>query len=114
MAACLHRRGSPIYWKLWILITYSHLIGLVEVDLNTLTVVETKWFPWTITAISGADATVPLTVGTTHTLHLYDSRSPAGNNAPEAEATLAVMMHNSKAHSNHPPPISILNMPDAA
>ncbi|KAI1076129.1 F-box domain-containing protein [Whalleya microplaca] len=49
----------------------SHLI---EVDLKTLAVVRDQPFEWSITTLSAADPTVPLSVGTLHGLHLYDYR----------------------------------------
>ncbi|KAK3935916.1 hypothetical protein QBC46DRAFT_270696 [Diplogelasinospora grovesii] len=50
----------------------SHLI---EVDLQTLAVVDCESFPWSITALSAASPTVPLTVGTSFGIHLHDYRS---------------------------------------
>ncbi|KAL2261798.1 hypothetical protein VTK26DRAFT_3345 [Humicola hyalothermophila] len=50
----------------------SHLI---EVDLQRLSVVECESFPWSISALSAASSTVPLTVGTSLGIHLYDYRS---------------------------------------
>ncbi|KAI0137592.1 F-box domain-containing protein [Hypoxylon sp. NC0597] len=50
----------------------SHLI---EVDLETLQVVGNHPFEWSITTLSAADPTVPLTVGTLHGLHLHDFRT---------------------------------------
>ncbi|KUI70785.1 hypothetical protein VM1G_05977 [Cytospora mali] len=49
----------------------SHLI---EVDLRRLTVVGCESYPWSITALSSADAGVPLTVGTNNGIHTYDHR----------------------------------------
>ncbi|KAI0008144.1 F-box domain-containing protein [Xylariaceae sp. FL0662B] len=50
----------------------SHLI---EVDLETLAVVGNQPFECSITTLSAAHPTVPLTVGTLHGLHLYDYRA---------------------------------------
>lgn len=48
---------------------------LIEVDLNTLQVVGNHPFEWSITTLSAAESTVPLTVGTLHGLHLHDRRA---------------------------------------
>lgn len=49
---------------------------LTQVDLSTLQVVQHRKFPFTITSLSAATHPTPLTIGTTHTLHLHDPRSP--------------------------------------
>ncbi|KAH6634156.1 hypothetical protein B0J18DRAFT_10468 [Chaetomium sp. MPI-SDFR-AT-0129] len=48
---------------------------LTEVDLRRLSVVDCESFPWSITALSAASRTVPLTVGTSLGIHLHDYRS---------------------------------------
>ena len=50
--------------------------NLKEVDLNTLQVVSSRKYPWSIFALSQetADYDAPLTVATTLSLNLYDSR----------------------------------------
>ncbi|KAK3903782.1 hypothetical protein C8A05DRAFT_32486 [Staphylotrichum tortipilum] len=60
----------------------SHLI---EVDLRRLSVVDCESFPWSITALSAASPTVPLTVGTSLGIHLHDyrSRKPPQNDRGE-------------------------------
>ncbi|KAK4238107.1 hypothetical protein C8A03DRAFT_15417 [Achaetomium macrosporum] len=60
----------------------SHLI---EVDLRRLSVVDCESFPWSITALSAASPTVPLTVGTNLGIHLHDyrSREPPRNDQGE-------------------------------
>ncbi|KAJ4296952.1 hypothetical protein N0V88_003868 [Collariella sp. IMI 366227] len=60
----------------------SHLI---EVDLQRLSVVDCESFPWSITALSTASPTVPLTVGTSLGIHLHDyrSRKPPRNDQGE-------------------------------
>ncbi|KAK1755204.1 hypothetical protein QBC47DRAFT_383054 [Echria macrotheca] len=50
----------------------SHLI---VVDLQRLSVIDCESFPWSITALSAASPAVPLTVGTSLGIHLYDYRS---------------------------------------
>ncbi|KZF24334.1 hypothetical protein L228DRAFT_94628 [Xylona heveae TC161] len=48
--------------------------GLSEVDLETLQLISHERFPFSISALSEARHPVPLTVGTTLSLHLHDSR----------------------------------------
>jgi hypothetical protein len=48
---------------------------LVDVDLQTMSVVGCESFPWSITALSSANATVPLTIATSLGIHLHDYRS---------------------------------------
>ena len=50
-------------------------VDLIEVDLRRLSVVDCESFPWSITALSAASRTVPLTVGTSLGIHLHDYRS---------------------------------------
>ncbi|KAI9806418.1 MAG: hypothetical protein M1833_003605 [Piccolia ochrophora] len=57
---------------------------LTEIDLETLQAVSVKKFPSPITALSTAASPVPLTVGTTESLHLYDPRS---NHSPRPTST---------------------------
>lgn len=55
----------------------SHLI---DVDLKNLVVVGCESFPWSITALSPAHGTVPLTIATSLGVHLYDYKE--GRSAP--------------------------------
>ncbi|KAK3309674.1 uncharacterized protein B0T15DRAFT_516157 [Chaetomium strumarium] len=48
---------------------------LIEVDLRRLSVVDCESFPWSITALSAASPTVPLTVGTNPGIFLHDYRT---------------------------------------
>ncbi|KAK6215010.1 hypothetical protein QIS74_08029 [Colletotrichum tabaci] len=48
---------------------------LLEVDLNRLQVVGEQMFEWSITALSSAAPGLPLTVGTSLGIHLYDYRA---------------------------------------
>ncbi|KAI1855567.1 hypothetical protein JX266_000432 [Neoarthrinium moseri] len=48
---------------------------LMEVDLQTLQIVSHQPYEWTITTLSAVQPGVPLTVGTFHGIHLFDSRS---------------------------------------
>ncbi|KAK1597404.1 F-box domain-containing protein [Colletotrichum navitas] len=50
---------------------------LLEVDLNRLAVVGEQSFEWSITALSSAAPGLPLTVGTSLGIHLYDYRARA-------------------------------------
>ncbi|KAK8246103.1 hypothetical protein IWZ00DRAFT_341475 [Phyllosticta capitalensis] len=56
---------------------------LAEVDLNTMQTVSQNQFPFNITALSQARHPVPLTVGTTGTIHLHDVRKSSGFGAPD-------------------------------
>ena len=44
---------------------------VAEVDLNTLQVVSRRQFSFPVSCISAAEPLLPLTVGTTHTMHLF-------------------------------------------
>ncbi|KAK3393647.1 hypothetical protein B0H63DRAFT_22696 [Podospora didyma] len=48
---------------------------LIEVDLRRLSVVGCESFPFSISALSAANPTVPLTVGTSLGIYLHDSRT---------------------------------------
>ncbi|KAL8340802.1 hypothetical protein RB601_006748 [Gaeumannomyces tritici] len=48
---------------------------LLEIDLERLAVVGCESFPWSITTLSGTNPGLPLTVGTTLGIHLYDYRA---------------------------------------
>lgn len=49
---------------------------LTEVDLETLRISSSEEYPSPISALSEASHPVPLTVATTHSLHLHDPRQP--------------------------------------
>ncbi|MBE3047570.1 hypothetical protein IMZ48_34665, partial [Candidatus Bathyarchaeota archaeon] len=49
---------------------------MIEVDLQRLDVVSQQTFEWSITTLSEATPGIPLTVGTSLGLHLYDHRAP--------------------------------------
>ena len=51
------------------------LPDLITVDLNRIDIVGHMPFAWSITGMSTADPGVPLTVGTSGGLHLYDWRA---------------------------------------
>lgn len=59
--------------------------GLNEVDLNTLQISSYDRYPFSISALSEATHPVPLTVGTTLSLHIHDPR--IGNNGRRSSYT---------------------------
>jgi len=59
--------------------------GLNEVDLNTLQISSYDRYPFSISALSEATHPVPLTVGTTLSLHIHDPR--VGNNGRRSSYT---------------------------
>ncbi|KAI9761294.1 MAG: Ubiquitin-conjugating enzyme E2 11 [Chaenotheca gracillima] len=107
--------------------------GLNEVDLTTLQVVSHRRFPFSISTISEARFPVPLTVGTSLSLHLHDPRENARDMPPsEAEndrckpsqaAAQAQLLLNDTTMSSYsraslryaplfqPGPVSILHLP---
>ncbi|KAI0204647.1 hypothetical protein F4808DRAFT_448774 [Astrocystis sublimbata] len=54
---------------------YSLLSDLVDIDIQTMTVISTTPFEGMITAISAAASTVPLTVATANGIYLHDLRT---------------------------------------
>ncbi|KAK2073927.1 hypothetical protein P8C59_008166 [Phyllachora maydis] len=53
-----------------------HIISyLIKVDLQAMAVVDCSSFPWSITTLSAAHHSVPLTVGTSLGIHLHDYRA---------------------------------------
>lgn len=59
--------------------------GLNEVDLNTLQISSYDRYPFSISALSEATYPIPLTVGTTLSLHIHDPR--VGNNGRRSSYT---------------------------
>ena len=55
-------------------------------DLQSLVVVACEALPWSITTLSTASPTVPLTIGTSLGIHLHDPRSPLSVRQEHAEA----------------------------
>lgn len=97
--------------------------------MRNLTVVGCESYPWSITALSPADAGIPLTVGTNNGIHLHDHRcrvastgddtgrldSFDGNGAQGLyERSLRALFDNQPlppyAPLAHPAPLSILHM----
>ena len=98
---------------------------LVEVDLRNQQVVRSQPFPFTISCLSRAVPFTPITVGTTSTIHVYDTRSlPSRSNMEDLvrvepiniSASLDRMQRgwtDSHAVLSQPGPLSILHMPPA-
>jgi len=97
---------------------------LNEVDLHTFQVVSRQQFPFPITALSEAQCSVPMTVGTHMTLHLHDPRRPLnyaaeepsfrceliGGTPPNSIPTFGDLASN-HATLSQPGPLSILHLP---
>lgn len=79
---------------------------LMEVDLETLRVVSDQPFEWSIAALSAASPDVPLTVGTSLGIHLYDYR--ARSNQTIGDDPLPHYAPLSQPH-----PLSVLHLPNA-
>lgn len=101
------------------------IIDLVEVDLNRLQVVNRESFEWSITTLSSVCDGVPLTVGTSLGIHLYDFRTQAraphdlvervDGPPPEADSVFKVIFDTKPlppyAPLSQPTPINILHLP---
>ena len=68
--------------------------GLHEVDLNTLRVSAFENYPFSISALSSADDNLPLTVGTTLSLHIYDHRQSNNHRSGESDASQVDVVAN--------------------
>ncbi|KAH6711523.1 hypothetical protein BKA61DRAFT_92440 [Leptodontidium sp. MPI-SDFR-AT-0119] len=112
--------------------------GLVEVDLETLSVINHERFPFSITALSEAKHPVPLTVGTNLSLYLHDPRARRLS-GPSDTSTDRIDSYDTEfgslgsqrsksldfrallnpepsplfAHLHHPGPLSILHLPSS-
>ena len=62
--------------------------GLNEVDLATLQVKSHQRYPFSISALSEGGGSMPLTVGTTLTLHLHDHRQSGNTRGGDADSRL--------------------------
>ncbi|KAL8750695.1 MAG: hypothetical protein Q9184_006331, partial [Pyrenodesmia sp. 2 TL-2023] len=110
--------------------------SLAEVDLETLRISLSEEYPFPISALSEATYPLPLTVATTHSLHLHDPRQSrntrfAGSDqSTQAECTTAALPpspghHDSLrrlfanfdtgdyAHMSQPGPLSIAHVPSS-
>jgi hypothetical protein len=85
---------------------------LQEVDLHTLQVTSTKEYPFPITALSSCQPGSPLTVGTSCTVHLHDSRDLSIPSQANDTAQLIGGSVNACATLSQPGPLSILNQHD--
>lgn len=85
---------------------------LTEIDLNTLKVKSSNPFPYAISAISPADPTIPLTVGTLHTLHQFDPRVPPSaipSSSPVALQQIAGANRAQPIPLSQPGPLALLH-----
>lgn len=85
---------------------------LQEVDLRTLQVSSTKKYPFPITALSSCQPGMPLSVGTSWTVHLHDSRDLSTPSGTDDTAQLIGGSVNAHAALSQPGPLSILNHHD--
>ncbi|POS83554.1 hypothetical protein EPUL_004370 [Erysiphe pulchra] len=60
--------------------------GLIEIDLETLSKIRHQIFPLPISALSEARHPVPLSVGTTQSLHLFDTRAKFSSSMKECSS----------------------------
>ncbi|CAF9936987.1 MAG: hypothetical protein ALECFALPRED_007033 [Alectoria fallacina] len=75
--------------------------GLNEVDLTTLQISSYDRYPFSITALSEATHPVPLTVGTSLSLHLHDPR--LGNNGGSPTSWISDRVDTNANASQNPP-----------
>jgi hypothetical protein len=87
---------------------------LQEVDLQTLQVSSTKEYPFPIAALSSCQPGMPLTVGTSWTVHLHDSRDMTAPSGAGDTAQLIGGSINAHATLSQPGPLSILNQHDTS
>ncbi|TLD38305.1 Threonine-tRNA ligase [Venturia nashicola] len=94
---------------------------IVEMDLTTLRPISTQRYPFNVTALSEAKESVPLTVGTNNTLHLYDPRQQVISARPDSTVRTELISgssktvllndrHSSFATLSEPGPLSILHL----
>ncbi|KAL8808222.1 MAG: hypothetical protein Q9182_000286 [Xanthomendoza sp. 2 TL-2023] len=78
--------------------------NLDEIDLETLQITTHEQYPWAISALSEATYPLPLTVATTHSLHLHDPRVPSNahplgdEHDEQAEDNIAFLPPPSQRH----------------
>lgn len=87
---------------------------LQEVDLQTLQVSSTKEYPFPITALSSCQPGMPLTVGTSWTVHLHDSRDLGTPSGTDDTVQLIGGSVNAHATLSQPGPLSIVNQHDTS
>ena len=84
---------------------------LMEVDLETLRVVSDQPFEWSIAALSAASPDVPLTVGTSLGIHLYDYRARSSPSPGGLDHIYDSDPLPQYAPLSQPHPLSILHLP---
>lgn len=87
---------------------------LQEVDLQALQVSSTKKYPFPITALSSCQPGMPLSVGTSWTVHLHDSRDSSTPSGTDDTAQLIGGSVSAHAALSQPGPLSILNQHDTS
>ncbi|QDS71170.1 hypothetical protein FKW77_010102 [Venturia effusa] len=96
---------------------------VVELDLATLQTISTQHYPFNVTALSEAKGSVPLTIGTNNTLHLYDPRQQSMLVRPDTSLRTELIggpsnglllnhRYSSHATLSEPGPLSILHLPE--
>lgn len=85
--------------------------ALHEIDLGTLQAVSRVVYPFVITALSDADLSTPITVGTASTMHIYDPRNMSSNppHDPSFRCELIGGPIASHVSLSQPGPLSILH-----
>lgn len=92
---------------------------MVEVDLQRMDVVSQQSFEWSIATLSEATPGIPLTVGTSLGLHLYDHRAPRTHSPTRDEKMdLFTRIFNNDplpayAPLSQPTPLCIHHLPEA-
>ncbi|KAK6436670.1 hypothetical protein LTR95_007142, partial [Oleoguttula sp. CCFEE 5521] len=82
--------------------------ALREVDLNTLQLISSRSYPFSITTLSSTSPSEALAVGTNHTIHLHDSRDPY---RPPATAEHIAGPTSHHATLSQPGPLALLHHP---
>ncbi|KAF2218255.1 hypothetical protein BDZ85DRAFT_208463 [Elsinoe ampelina] len=88
--------------------------SLQEVDLSTMQVISSQAYPFAITALSEVCGSTPLTVGTTSTVHLYDSRVAKAYQPRDDSIKTELIGGLTAKHAvlTQPGPMSILHQQD--
>ncbi|ROT43636.1 F-box domain-containing protein [Sodiomyces alkalinus F11] len=84
---------------------------LMEVDLERLAVVSDQSFEWSIATLSSAHPDVPLTVGTTLGIHIFDHRARVNPTQNMIEQIFDPDPLPKYAALSQPHPLSILHLP---
>ncbi|KAG8624402.1 hypothetical protein KVT40_007469 [Elsinoe batatas] len=88
--------------------------SLQEVDLNTMQVISSQAYPFAITALSEVCGSAPITVGTTSTVHIYDSRIAQAYQPSDDSIKTELIGGPTATHAvlTQPGPMSILHHQD--